>query len=605
MENSYSLISLLLLFLGLAIFEHPKKTLNKAIFSCLSFAAFVLIVAYCASYYFTGTGLNDAVLYHLKYGLQGAGFWEYEGIILGICFTIFTGLLLFVFLWKEKTQPFVDIGLNEFGIVCMFGSLVFNPIVHSLYDYLDPYHPIADDSFEEYYRKPQIIRDPTKQAKNLVYIYAESLEQTYFDESVFPGLMVGLKELQQQSIHFSNIKQVHGTDWTIAGMTASQCGIPLVTPSHGNSMSGMDEFLSSAICMGDLLSEEGYQLNYLGGAHLDFAGKGKFYNSHGFSNVRGKQELLPLLSESNYQNAWGLYDDSLLAIAYDEFLRLSQSKEKFGLFMLTLDTHHPDGHPSKSCKGIRYKDGSNPILNAVACSDYLLSSFIRKLKNSPYAKNTVIVLVSDHLAMRNTAFDSLKRHKERKNLFMVFDPTEGEVYQEISTIGSPLDIAPTLLHFIGYSGDIGLGRDLLNKLEADEERQLIVASLREWDDDISQFWNFPKLENGLHINVSKRVITIDKRDFRLPVFVEIDQNFNTKLKFPYAKLYGYRELIKAKGTYFMLLDRCRNIPPSNISNHIDLCMLAGNANEDRSLLKLNGGKVFYNNDDIKKLVGYK
>jgi hypothetical protein len=32
---------------------------------------------------------------------------------------------------------------------------------------------------------------------------------------------------------------------------------------------------------------------------------------------------------------------------------------------LTLDTHHPDGHPSRSCDGSIYRDGSNPILNAV------------------------------------------------------------------------------------------------------------------------------------------------------------------------------------------------------------------------------------------------
>ena len=129
------------------------------------------------------------------------------------------------------------------------------------------------NDFLEFY-KPSKIKQ-ISQKRNLVYIYAESLERTYFDESLFPGLIKELRHLESVSTSFTQIKSVYGTQWTVAGLTASQCGIPLVTPSHGNSMSGMDAFLPNTICLGDLLSEEGYELSYLSGSSADFAGTEK------------------------------------------------------------------------------------------------------------------------------------------------------------------------------------------------------------------------------------------------------------------------------------------------------------------------------------------
>ena len=76
---------------------------------------------------------------------------------------------------------------------------------------------------------------------------------------------------------------------------------------------------------------------------------------------------------------WGLYDDSLFDLAYNNFVELSKKRNKFAMFLLTLDTHHPNGHPSKSCENISYGDGSNPMLNSVACSDYLIAGFIEKI----------------------------------------------------------------------------------------------------------------------------------------------------------------------------------------------------------------------------------
>ena len=54
---------------------------SKLLFSSSVFVFVLLAVAYIVSDYFTGVGVNEAVLYHVRYGLSGAGFLEYWKII--------------------------------------------------------------------------------------------------------------------------------------------------------------------------------------------------------------------------------------------------------------------------------------------------------------------------------------------------------------------------------------------------------------------------------------------------------------------------------------------------------------------------------------------
>src|SRR5262249_23377563 len=142
-------------------------------------------------------------------------------------------------------------------------------------------YSIYENRFNDYYRAPTV-KSVSDVHKNLVLIYGESYERTYFNEAFFPGLIKELHQIEAKSLSFTNIHEAYGTGWTIAGMVGSQCGIPLVTSSHGNSMAGMDKFLASATCFGDVLHDNGYHLVYMGGADFEFAGKGKFYTTHKF-----------------------------------------------------------------------------------------------------------------------------------------------------------------------------------------------------------------------------------------------------------------------------------------------------------------------------------
>src|SRR5690606_27859257 len=51
-------------------------------------AAVGMLIGYVAADFFTGEGINAAVLFHLRYGLHGAGFAEYARLI-WICAAVF------------------------------------------------------------------------------------------------------------------------------------------------------------------------------------------------------------------------------------------------------------------------------------------------------------------------------------------------------------------------------------------------------------------------------------------------------------------------------------------------------------------------------------
>jgi len=573
----FAIMSAFLFFAAIYMYRqtNPSKK-NRILFSTGIFFFIILYAAYFIADYFTGKGVTDSVIYHLKYGLRGGGFLEYWEITAVSTVCIISGLLFS--LWIASTRAKChDKGIAHVwaSYLLILASFLSNPTLSYSYSLLYFKPDTAD--FSTLYIQP-VIRQIDEPA-NVVVIYAESFERTYFNESIFPGLIKGLRRLEAESTYFTNITQVDFTGWTIAGFVSSQCGIPLIAPSHGNSMSGMDQYLPSAVSLGDLLHDQGYYLAYFGGADLDFAGKGKFFRTHKFDEIYGRDELLAYLEDPSYKTGWGLYDDTLFDIAYRRFVELSQTQDRFGLFMLTLDTHHPNGHLSKSCEQIIYQDGSNPILNAVAGSDYLITKFVNKIRHSPYGPKTVVVVLSDHLALKNTAYDLLNKAK-RTNLFMILKPDEKQA-RDINLRGSTLDVGSTILPFIGYKGSIGLGRDLTDAGYVRSEVETIHNNLVAWKEPISGFWNFPKIEKSLEINLRQKTICIDGRDFKFPVLIELNDWLETNLKFQFDNSVMHKTLVEHvlgmdDDMHFILIDECKKARALDETlGQTGFCLIAG------------------------------
>lgn len=457
-------------YLGLRYLQSLKgATVKMGLGAIIVIAWAVLNIAFFFSYVVRGTGFDAAVFYHMRPDILYAGLGDYAlpilGVLIHLIVTVFWGYK--VLTRHSSGRP----GLGRIGWVALTFLMCVSPPVLSMTQYVyegywtHSYNSLtgqADPVSEFLHRSSRqngVVNKAPGRKKNLVLVYAESLEQRYFDGVVFPDLLPGLTQLKKKSIDFTNISQAPRSSWTIGGIVASQCGLPLIAPfsAGGNNYDIFKRFMPNATCLGDILASQGYRLTFMGGADPRFAGKGNFLQSHGFSTVLGRGELAPTLEDPTYLNEWGLYDDSLLEKAYAKFESLAKTESPFVLSVLTLDTHHPNGHASSSCGDIF----SNSMLNSVHCSDLLISEFVEKIRLSEFSSDTVIMVLSDHLAMKNVAQSKLQSSEKDPRLTFIVNMPEGNKVVN-DNAGNTYDIPATILDLLSFEieGGVGFGRSI-------------------------------------------------------------------------------------------------------------------------------------------------
>lgn len=523
MESLY-LLMLSIVCIIVATYIYRYKAQQNAYISVLIFVSTVGAVFldgfWTVCQYFTGDGVNESVLYTLTTTMEGGEINDYIwpsilAVFLCVAVVVVIHKVLFSGSAGNK-ENWIYAVLSTF---CSVLALLVSPAFSQLSGTMMLSEAVDGSDFNEYYiNEPSKIEQPKF---NLVYIYAESLERTYFDEKVFPGLLPDLKELKEKSVDFSNTFQMPATDFTIAGIVASQCGLPLFKPTAFNGENTVGTFYPESHCLGDILSASGYDTYFYQGANLHFADKDAFFKMHGIKHTWGLTES-GLQDNFELQNNWGLYDNVVLDKAWEKFNELSASGQRFALFTLTVDTHPPMGYISPGCRQKNYTiDGrSVEALSAVLCSQEDISRFVQKIQSSPWAKNTLIVLSSDHLAMPSTAVSVDYLNKlERRDLFFILGPQvkPGLKSQPRST----LDNGATVLDLLGGEKKIGLGRSSVSEKSLSESVPDFKNKLYAWADSIRGLWGMPDHIDDFTINTQKKEITFSGHTFSLPILIDI------------------------------------------------------------------------------------
>lgn len=345
---------------------------------------------------------------------------------------------------------------------------------------------VYGDFYEKNYKFPkqENIIFP-KEKRNLIVIFAESMESTFLPQTLpskntkqevfspFENLASNLNNLASQSVVFSDtdtiggIEQAFGISWTIAGLVAYNCSIPLAMPIDTNQFGRIGgNFLGGATCLGNILDKEGYQQIFLVPHPKNFSGVGPFFKDHKIAvkdvDTYKKLNQLP----QDYQGFWGMKDTITLQKAKEELEKINKDKP-FALYVLTIDTHASTGYTDTQNCTEKYgtQTPSQQYKNAIACSDSAIGNFINWVKTQDFYKDTTIVILGDHLSM-NTGFFPDNTHRRIYNAFInakFFNPIQtNKIYNRRF---SHFDILPTILDSLDVEvkgGKLGLGSDLLS-----------------------------------------------------------------------------------------------------------------------------------------------
>ena len=448
---------------------------------CIRFAVYCLAFVALASAYWVGRTFGNPSIHQLLYHLEfiesllkdSDSVFQQAFVVQCIVFPLLAATALTSFeiylkrrwaarMQKDPRPSFVTTG-KRFGVwvgrhfpaVAVATSILAIVMQFSLVSVaLSNFGP---DHFAARYVDPSTIATSKNALKNLVLIYVESLENAYGDPTVFGSDL--LSELHAlPGISFDAYETAPGAAWTIGGIVATQCGIPLKRSAMLGGFENNDAlaaFLANATCLPDILDRHGYRNVFLGGAQLSFAGKGFFLKSHHYHEAYGLSEWLALKDPTLFEeiSPWGIYDDALFRAAAQKLDELHRTAQPFNLTILTLDMHHPQGHYSKYCRA----RGAARFEDLVQCASQMVSTFVRHIEQSGYLQDTNVVILGDHLAQPNPVYEKLLAYPRRTifNKFISLNPPQKHFDNII-----PFDLFPTLLEFAGVNvagGRLGLG----------------------------------------------------------------------------------------------------------------------------------------------------
>jgi phosphoglycerol transferase len=353
--------------------------------------------------------------------------------------------------------------------------------------------------FNDEYVDPETanITFPEKK-RNLIYIFMESMETTFFsteqggalEENVIPELY----DIAEKNVNFSNndkvggLKVSGGSGWTIAAMVSQTSGLPLKTPLKvgGNEYGANGEFLPGATTITDVLHKNGYYQSLMVGSEAEYGGRKAYFEGHGVDRV---YELSTAKEDGivapDYRVWWGMEDLNLYKYAKQELKKISKKDQPFAFFMLTVDTHHVDGYQCSNCKNTH----ENQYENVLSCASKQLSSFLKWIKKQKFYKDTTIVIVGDHPTMDEAYIQSVEAEDFPRTIYNCFVNSAVEPVKNRERVAYSLDLFPTTLAAMGckIEGErLGLGTNLFSSTPTLGETMGADA----FNDELSKSSNF-------------------------------------------------------------------------------------------------------------------
>ena len=417
----------------------------------------------------------DEIIFELSAPLSGTGNGMIPDFIIK-CVLVPAVIAVGMFLVLKKTNADNKIKtvIISVSFFIQFASLFVFLKEAGIYTYISGKTKESDFVEKNYIDPSNVNITFPENKKNLVMIYAESMEDAYadkesggaFDDNRIPHLT----ELAKENTDFRGDKDVlnggyamPGTTWTMAGLFATSSGLPIKMSIGENDMSVAEHFFPNIITLGDILEKEGYDQYFVLGSDATFGGRDSYFKDHGNFTIKDvKAARNEGFIHKDYDVFWGMEDEKLFSYAKQTIEEAATNNRPINVTMITMDTHFP-GYTCDLCEDV-IKEKKTSYGDVLYCSSKQINEFVMWLKQQPCYENTVIVITGDHPTMEEgyvKVSDDYIRKTYTCFINAAKTPAEG-AYRDYSTF----DIFPTVISALGASieGDrLGLGTDLFSE----------------------------------------------------------------------------------------------------------------------------------------------
>lgn len=455
------------------------KKQNIFILSLIFLAAFIVL---SITWIYTNTGnvTLEQLIFHLKVPIKGtnAGMifdyisWTFSRIILIV---FFVGFAIYIYELKSKKEPSKKQKILYFlSKITLVASVITVLLVMNVLGFAKNQITASTLIEQEYVDPSKINIEFPEKKQNLIYIYLESMENTYsaiedggmYEENRIPELT----QIAKQNINFSNNENLggaydlKGTQWTIAAMVSQTSGVPLKITIDGNEYGKHASFLPGVYTLGEVLEQNGYNNYMLLGSEGEFGGRKSYFESHGNYKI---WDYCSAIEEGRMTEEdkvwWGYSDSDLFKYAKEQLLEISKQNEPFNYTLLTVDTHFTDGYKCDNCK----YDFQDQYSNVISCSSRQVSEFINWIQNQSFYENTTIILSGDHLTMQADIEEQANKnnYKERTVYNAIINSRIQPEGKKINRQFFTIDMYPTTLAALGAKipgNKLGLGTNLFS-----------------------------------------------------------------------------------------------------------------------------------------------
>ena len=393
---------------------------------------------------------------------------------------------------ERKRTTFVSLTISILILIVSINKIVETTDIK---EYIE--NQTHDSNFiaKEYVKPEKTKIEFPEEKRNLIYIFLESMETTYY--SLQDGglseydLIPEISKLSKENTNFSDTDKLggaytlYGTTWTVGAMAAQTAGVPLKLSIDDNAMGEYSTFLGGAYSIGQVLQKNGYHNFLLLGSDAAFGGRKNLFEQHGNYEI-WDFESAKAENKASEQIWWGFTDDQLFEYAKEKVSYLASQDEPFNFTMLTADTHFPDGFLCSDCPNIwdeQYK-------NVISCSSKRVGEFVKWIQEQDFYDNTTIVIAGDHLTMQSNFFELEEGQDYQKKVVNVIINPAVEA-ENTNRAYSTMDLYPTTLAALGANIDgnrLALGTNLFS----DEETLIEKYGLEYVNDElmkISRFYN--------------------------------------------------------------------------------------------------------------------